>query len=177
MDDIKPLEEYEAELRKTLKNTFSRESMLPAGRILVDIRRHHFITPRGDADLQGRSFAYREWHGQFMRETFPDEKKRKSVGARLRYAVGVALREMLTPEELEAAGLQKIGPKERIAKNNAQRAEAYKLLNHQIENFADASAIMQLLDRSFNEIRDQKTRKWLAEALNALSGKILEEYK
>ncbi|MGQ3385306.1 hypothetical protein [Glutamicibacter sp. TV12E] len=169
MANIKTLDQYELELRTALKNTMSRESMVPAGRVLVGIRRNHFIQAEtGNPDYQGRSYAYRNWHSEFMKDLYPDEVERKSVSARLRYAVGVALREMLTPDEIELAELRPISPKERIANNNRERAGAYKLLTEKIKSEDDVLELVSLISRVASNIDDKDLQHKLIKHMSNL---------
>lgn len=151
---MKPLEQLKAEIVETFKKLQPRETPLPLARLIVEARRDHFITPRGGPDLQGRSYAWRNWYGDILREAFPDNDERLKMGSRLRYGIGVALREMIPENELQEAGLMKISPRERTAMNNKERSIAYKTVTESVENMEDVEGLYSIVVTAASKIED-----------------------
>lgn len=165
---MKPLEQLRTEIVDSFKKLQPRESPLPLARLIVEARRDHFITPRGGPDLQGRSFAWRNWYGDILREAFPDENERLKMGSRLRYGIGVALREMIPTDELKEAGLMETSPRERTANNNKERASAYNLLNHKIETSRDVRELFSMITRAAANIKDPELLQELLQTFEDL---------
>lgn len=151
---MKPLEQLKTEIVETFKKLQPRESPLPLARLIVEARRDHFITPRGGPDLQGRSYAWRNWYGEILREAFPDNDERLKMGSRLRYGIGVALREMIPTDELKEAGLMEISPRERTAMNNKERSIAYKTVTESVENMEDVEGLYSIVVTAASKIED-----------------------
>ena len=90
---------------------------------LVELR-SLFTTKAGDTDWRGQSWDYRRAVGEVYGDAglAPDDP----IKVALRYHIGNALREDLTPEQLEEAGLSARAPRDRMQwryKKGANNAE------------------------------------------------------
>lgn len=87
--------------------------------LLVDLRALHANT-EGETDWRGTSYPYRALVASiYSGAGLPQESGHKTKTA-LRYHIGSALRERLSDEDLKAAGLGNLDPRER---QQARRAE------------------------------------------------------
>lgn len=85
--------------------------------VVVELRSR--TLENGTPDWAGRSWEYRQAaHAAYEAAGIPADAQ-AGIQAAIRYHVGNLLRERLTPEELQRAGLLGVSPRERIA---AQRA-------------------------------------------------------
>lgn len=96
--------------------------------LLVEARVNFFVTPTGIPDYQGRSMSYRSWYGNILDTIGLEGGEREQFTSAMRYAVGNALRYMLTDDELDEAGLIKTSPKERGKRSYDKVAKPYHLL-------------------------------------------------
>lgn len=96
--------------------------------VLVEAR-GHFTTAEGDADWNGRTYAYRRWVREVFDEAHLRGEDSKRLQAAIRYHVGSVLREQLSAEELEDAGLIPQTPKERSTERRQQRAAVLNALS------------------------------------------------
>lgn len=91
-----------------------RTDLLKECAAVVAELRQHFHLADGRTDWGGRSPAYRKaMHEAYSRAHVPTDRF-DTVQAALRYHVGNLLREIVPADELAAAGLSKISPKERL---------------------------------------------------------------
>lgn len=88
--------------------------------LFVDLR-EHYLTDTGEPDWRGGTHAYKTTVGEIYRRAgFLDIS---TISAAVRYHVGNALRERLSPEELDDAGLKADTPRTRsVAKRDRNKA-------------------------------------------------------
>lgn len=87
----------------------------------VDLR-EHFLTPEGEPDWAGRSWAYREYVRERYSEAGYSRDDARPVQASVRYHVSVRVRERLTPEQVEDLGLRAEDITERVRANRATKS-------------------------------------------------------
>lgn len=116
--------------------------------VMVDMR-EHFVTPEGDPDWSGRTFAYRELARELYAEAgFPHDQA-QAVQAAVRYHVGNIVRQRLSVDELADHGLRDVGPKQRARLSR----DAQSALMRSFRQSADpdvvrnVAAALHLLDR------------------------------
>jgi hypothetical protein len=85
-----------------------------AAKYLVEAR-EHFLDAEGNPDWTARTHAYRDFHGETFTLAGLSGTEAQKIRVSLRYHVGNAVRERLSPEEAAAAGLQAKAPKARMA--------------------------------------------------------------
>jgi hypothetical protein len=91
--------------------------------LLVDLRALH-EDAEGGPDWRGRSFAYRDLvRGIYAGAGLPPDSGDTTKTA-LRYHVGNALRERLSPDDLDALGLSPLDPRDRQASRRASLGES-----------------------------------------------------
>ncbi len=86
----------------------------PSSEILREMAAQVVRLRMGYDDPAGRSWEYRQVMSAVYEASGVDEDALAAVKNGLRYHVGNLLRETLTPEELQAAGLRIVSPRERI---------------------------------------------------------------
>ena len=121
-----------AELRKVMRlpDDERAPSLRQIAGLLVELRGFH-TTKDGLPDWRGQSWAYRSEVGEIYDEAGLDAAGEGSLKVALRYHIGNALREDLTPEQLEEVGLHVKPPRERTAgryKKGANDAEFARVL-------------------------------------------------
>jgi hypothetical protein len=90
--------------------------------LLVDLRGLH-VDQEGAPDWRGKTFAYRDLvRGIYAAAGLPPESG-DTVKTALRYHVGNALRDRLTPEQLDEVGLSALDPRDRQASRRASLGE------------------------------------------------------
>jgi hypothetical protein len=88
----------------------------------VDLR-EQYITPEGEPDWGGKSYAYRQIVGEIYSDAGVQRGDRSSVRAAIGYHVGNVLRERLSPEELDDLGFRTLSPRDRsVEKREKQNA-------------------------------------------------------
>jgi hypothetical protein len=97
----------------------TKADVLKALAKVVIALRARFRTPEGDVDWAGRSWEYRQQVGQLYAAAGVPSDSAAKIQASIRYHVGNLLRDVASPQELEAVGLRVDTPKERT---NAVRA-------------------------------------------------------
>lgn len=91
--------------------------------LLVDLRALHTGTD-GETDWAGKSYAYRDAVRDIYAGAGLPSEGSDSTKTALRYHIGNALRDRLSPDELEAAGLSRLDPRDRQAKRRAEVEDA-----------------------------------------------------
>lgn len=153
-----------AALRQRLSRALSRlvdsdgEARAIAGRDAAGIivaARELLITRSGDPDWPGRSHAYREWVREAYDGAHIDPAAVPAVQAAVRYHVGNALRERLTAEQLEAAGLRTLAPRERSAETRADRSRRLGLLGGgpAIRTYAEIDEVFETVLRTLERMK------------------------
>lgn len=104
---------------------------------LVDLRATH--VRNSQPDWAGRSFDYRAQVSKIMGSAGLSDADRKKVTGLLRYHVGNELRERLSVEELQAAGLQEASPKQRVLNSKGR----YGTVDAAVEKLAEAVEVIQ----------------------------------
>lgn len=148
-----------------------------AAEALVAARRM-FTDRDGNADLRGRTYAYRTWTGEVLGAAGVPPEDRSTVSAAIRYHVGNVVRETSTPDELSEMGLLPEGPRERSAAGRAERSEMLAALTgtglRDIDALRALAAAKTFLDRvppSAMTDLDAQGRKAARQALRAIVGK------
>jgi hypothetical protein len=119
---------------------------------LVDAR-EHFYTADGSSDWTGRSYAYRRFVGDVYTDAAVPREDLATLQAAIRYHVGNALRERLSPEDLDALGLRTVGPRERsVEKRSRQSALLAQMGGEPIETPEDALDALHTVDRILSRI-------------------------
>lgn len=113
-----PMADIEREGRALVRSALEdREQRLEALRrlaaLVVELRRY-FYTDDGAPDWRGRTWDYRQRAADMFEAWGVPADSSGNLQASLRYHVGNRLREVLSDEELLAAGLRKAGPRERL---------------------------------------------------------------
>lgn len=100
-----------AEATRLLRSVESSDPDLRAGiyrrvaNLLIDLR-ETYTTPDGAPDWRGTSYDYRKTVAEiYSGARLPASEPRHPTKSALRYHIGVALRERLSPDDLESAGL------------------------------------------------------------------------
>jgi hypothetical protein len=88
---------------------------------LVDAR-SHFYTSDGLTDWTGRSYAYKRFVGEVYSDAAVPREDLATLQASLRYHIGNALRDRLSPDELDALGLRTVSPRDRSVEKRARQA-------------------------------------------------------
>lgn len=131
--------------------------------LLVDLRSQY--ERNGMPDWSGRSFQYRAHVSTIFDSSDLSEKQRKDVVGLLRYHVGNELRDRLTSDELESAGLKAESPKQRVlqAKGSYKTAEtAVKRLSEAVDSLR-AIPVEEIDDdakEAFQEALESMQRLW-----------------
>lgn len=129
-------QDLEAEVVRVIKGIRSlpdderqRRSMLlrDLAAALLDLR-EHFITESGDPDWRGRTWDYRAAVRELYSRAGVPAAEASALQAATRYHIGNALRERLSPEQLEDLGLGKPGPRERVKSAHEARSAAIAAL-------------------------------------------------
>lgn len=120
---------------------------------LVDSR-GHFFNREGAPDWAGRTHAYRMWVRDATAAANLTPADRTSIQAAVRWHVGTALRERLSPEQLEAIGLKVKSPRERNIEQRANRAEVLALFGPgpEITSLDDLLTVAELFDVTLKRI-------------------------
>lgn len=171
---MKSLTAIEKKLRELLSDIEPRKSKIEIGKLLAEARVNHFTNvEKGIPDYQGRSMAFRRWYGDILDDLNLPKQERSNLASAIRYATGNALREMLTDDQLEEAGLKKISPKERGSKSYAKISAPYRLRNSIPGPAVKDSG--EELERWFEDIRntlhllpEDETKAFLREVLEDL---------
>jgi hypothetical protein len=90
--------------------------------LLVDLRALHEGAD-GGVDWRGKSFAYRDLVRSIYAAAGLPPESGDTTKTALRYHVGNALRERLTPDELDEVGLSALDPRDRQASRRASLGE------------------------------------------------------
>lgn len=151
-----------------------RKSKIEIGKLLAEARVNHFTNAdKGIPDYQGRSMAFRRWYGEILDDLNLPKQERSNLASAIRYATGNALRQVLTDDQLEEAGLKKISPKERGSKSYAKISAPYRLRHSQPESSVKDSG--EELERWFEDFRntlhllpEEETKAFLQEVLEDL---------
>lgn len=91
--------------------------------LLIDLRALH-TAPDGSPDWAGRSFDYRAAVRDIYSLAGLSSDSSDPHKAALRYHIGNALRERLTPDQLEEAGLTKANPRDRQLARHLEESTA-----------------------------------------------------
>jgi hypothetical protein len=128
--------------------------------LLVDLRALH-LDAEGAPDWRGKTFAYRDLvNSVYAAAGLPPESGDTTKTA-LRYHVGNALRERLTPDELDEVGLSALDPRDRQASRRASLGEGTSATPDRL--IAD----LNLSARRLQESRGKVTAHDLARAEDA----------
>jgi hypothetical protein len=84
--------------------------------------REHFLTPEGNPDWTGRTGAYRWAMRDLYSEAGYPSDEATALQKTVRYHVAARLRERLSPEQLEDAGITAAPPLERMAARRERQA-------------------------------------------------------
>jgi len=105
--------------------------------------RKHFYNKDGDADLLGRSFAYRTWVRETMSLGGIEPSRSSAVMASIRYHSGNVLRDWLSAAQLEAIGARAESPRQRAAEVRSRTTESAALIagNRRIETPEEVVAL------------------------------------
>lgn len=171
---MKTLTTIEKKLRELLSDVEPRKSKIEIGKLLAEARVNHFTNiEKGIPDYQGRSMAFRRWYGEILDDLNLPDQERSNLASAIRYATGNALRQMLTDEQLEEAGLKKISPKERGSKSYAKISAPYRIRHSQPDVSVNESP--EELERWFTDIRntlhllpEDETKAFLRQVLEDL---------
>lgn len=117
---LRDYQNAEAEARTPITRSLAK--------VLVEAR-SHFTDAEGEADWKGKTYPYRQWvRGVFDEANLRGEES-KRVQSAIRYHVGAALRDRLSPEDLEKHGLIPQTPRERSHDRRQARAAMMNALN------------------------------------------------
>lgn len=105
--------------------------------------REFFFTKEGEPDWQGRTHAYRSWVRETMTLAGVPTDELANVQSAIRYHTGNIVRERLSEEQLEDAGLTAAGPRERAAALREHQAEVLALVDGGAM-IADGASLRQL---------------------------------
>lgn len=114
------------QLGTALTDTLRSGDEARAADLIVEARTNHFIDQKGNADLPGRSYAYRQWFGQALDQLNLSAEDRSKLTGRLRFRVGNGLRRVASAEELKDAGLLAVSPIQRGKRNYENRSAPYR---------------------------------------------------
>ena len=98
-----------------------------AARLLIEARLN-FFERNGEADIQGRSFAYRDWYGDILNSLNLSYEERLKIQNSLRYHTNQILRDELNIEELQELGLLTNKPTERRMNKHSRMTQALDLV-------------------------------------------------
>lgn len=117
-------------VRTALKDRKQRpEALRRLAELIVDLRRY-FTDEDGEIDWRGRSWEYRERVRDLFDAWGVPADSEENFQASLRYHVGNYLREVLTPSELIAAGLQPAGPRQRLQNSRDELRAIVQAITH-----------------------------------------------
>lgn len=151
------LEEIKKQFIDRAKKLEPGQSKLELGKLLVEARLNHFIRPDGHPDFQGRSMDYRRWIGETLDALNLQGEERLQFTSSLRYATGNALREVLTDEQLELAGLKKTSPKDRGKTSYEKVANPYNISRKaHITEESDVDTMIEVVRMFMVRIDDPK---------------------
>ncbi|MFD6638341.1 hypothetical protein ACFWDN_21270 [Micromonospora chalcea] len=102
----------------------------------VDLR-EHFLTPEGNPDWAGRTWAYREYVRERYSEAGYSREEARPVQTSVRYHVSVRVRERLTPEEVEDLGLRAENITERMCDHRAAKSALFESLTPSADDNPD----------------------------------------
>jgi len=91
--------------------------------------REYFFTREGEPDWQGRTHAYRSWVRKTMTLAAVPAEELATLQAAIRYHTGNIVRERLSADELEDAGLSAHGPRDRAAALRERQVELLHLID------------------------------------------------
>lgn len=131
-----------------------------------------YTTKAGDPDWRGQSWDYRQKVGEIYAAAGLDAAGESGVKVALRYHIGNALREDLSEDELEQAGLSPKPPRERTSwryKEGANQAEFARHLVYRMVRTPAMEPDKETLEHA-RELRDEIDR-WLRRHSKALSTK------
>lgn len=141
-------------------------SIKQAARVVVEARENHFLASTGIPDYAGRSYAWRQWYGNILSEVTQDHDVKAKLTARMRFHVGNVLRETLTDEQLQDAGLKKIAPKQRSNEDYYRRSGLYRLMqsnkpltSEEVDDLI--GAVADIMERLRHETLTDNQREWL----------------
>jgi hypothetical protein len=144
---------------------------------LVDAR-EHFLDSEGHQDWNGKTYPYRRWVRDVFDESDVDREESKRIQAAIRYHVGSVLRERLSPEQLEDAGLIPQTPRERSTERRQTRTAVLNALNARdvaggsLMALTALNAIVQRIDAEEVSNLDESTRAVAVATLADLDRRI-----
>ena len=127
--------------------------------LLVDLRSQ--FERNGMPDWNGRSFQYRAFVSNIFDGAGLTAEQRKDVVGLLRYHVGNELRDRISPEELQQAGLKVESPKQRVL----QAKGTYKTVETAVKRLSEA---VESLGAIPVEEIDDNAREAFLEALESM---------
>lgn len=117
------------EVQNSLTAYLKAEDLKAAANVIVEARTEYFMDANGNPDYAGRTYAYRQWYGEAVDSlSLPADTRRKLLG-KMRFHVGIALREAVPREALEDAGLQADSPNERNHRQYQARSKPYNVFS------------------------------------------------
>ena len=116
--------------------------------ILVELR-SRYTTPDGTPDWAGNSFAYRQIVADIYSRAGLPADGQSSIKASIRYHVGNALRERISSNELEDAGLIAETPRQRhfVRQNPKTKREAERLASDTVASVYTLAQRLASLDK------------------------------
>ena len=115
-------------IQQALEKYLRTDDLHAAANVVVEARSEYFLTADGSPDYGGRSYAYRQWYGSVVDTLNLSDSDRRKLLGNMRFHVGNALREALSPEELREAGLLVESPVKRGKRNYENRSAPYRVV-------------------------------------------------
>jgi len=124
MTTTKALADQATEILRAYLRDHRTDRLRDLAKIVVELRGSHTLED-GRADWSGRSPVYRQTMADIYARAKVPADNLDTVQAALRYHVGNLLRESASGDDLEAVGLSKIAPRQRLAtRRQAVQAQA-----------------------------------------------------
>lgn len=124
MTTTKALADRATEILRAYLSDHRTDHLRELAEIVVELRGAHTLED-GRADWSGRSPAYRQTMADIYARAKVPAENLDTVQAALRYHVGNLLRQRATGDDLEAVGLSRIAPSQRLAtRRQALQAQA-----------------------------------------------------
>lgn len=135
------------QIQTSLTKALADHDYHQAAQLVVEARRDHFLTVDGSPDLQGRSYAYRQWYGEAVDAVGLKEDERTKLLGRMRFHIGNALRDSLTADELTSAGLLQVSPVKRGKANYEQRSMPHRIVTgtHRLSSDEEIDQLCEFL--------------------------------
>jgi hypothetical protein len=136
--------------------------------LLVDLRSQ--FERNGMPDWNGRSFQYRAFVSNIFDGAGLSPAQRKEVVGLLRYHVGNELRERISPDELQKAGLKVESPKQRVL----QAKGTYKTVETAVKRLSEAVESLEAIPA--DEIDDNAREAFLGalESMKRLGSQVFK---